>query len=145
MLACASKHTHSTHMHVPVCLFSPPVLPPSALKHAPRPRLPGQSEPKVPDGGWGGSAKGDPVLPAYADWGPHAPTGTLMGEAAPVSPVSSSSLHRPPPNPPNPWFFWASCGHPPAERILWQKGEGWGRPQGTCFQTTLAKLPGEED
>lgn len=49
---------------------------PSALRHAPRPRLPGQPEPEVPDGGWGGGVprKGDPVLPAHADWGRRAPT-----------------------------------------------------------------------
>ena len=47
-------HAHSPHTHVPGCLSPPPALPPSALKHGPRPRLPGQPEPKVPDGGWGG-------------------------------------------------------------------------------------------
>ena len=71
MGACACTQAHSAHMRVPVCLFPPPVLPPSALKHAPRPRLPGQLEPKVSDGGWGGGAKVDPVLPAHANWGHH--------------------------------------------------------------------------
>lgn len=63
-------------VRVPVCVFPAPPLPPSALRHAPRPRLPGQPEPEVPDGGWGGGVprKGDPVLPAHADWGRRAPT-----------------------------------------------------------------------
>ena len=47
-------HAHSIHMHVPVCLFPPPVLPQSALKHAPLPRIPGQPEAKVQDRDWGG-------------------------------------------------------------------------------------------
>ena len=63
----------STPMRVPVCLFPPPPLPPSVLKHAPRPKLLGQLEPKVPDRGWGGCAKGDPVLPTLANWGHRAP------------------------------------------------------------------------
>ena len=70
---CLRACTHSTHVRVPVCLFPPPVLPPSALKHAPRPRLVGQREPKFPNGGWGGCAKGDPVLPALANWVRRAP------------------------------------------------------------------------
>ena len=51
-------HAHSAHVHVHVCLFPPPVLR-SALKHAPQPRLSGQPEAKVPDGGWGGVQRGN--------------------------------------------------------------------------------------
>ena len=50
---------NSTQMHVHVCLLPPLVLPWSVLKHAPRPRLPGQPEANVPAGGWGGGAKGN--------------------------------------------------------------------------------------
>ena len=88
---CLRTCTHSTHVRVPVCLFPPPVLLPSALKYAPRPRLLGQREPKFPDGGWGGCAKGDPVLPALANWVRHAPyLGHRWGRQQPDSPVSSS-------------------------------------------------------
>ena len=49
MPANVRTRPHSPHMPVAVCLLPPPVLPPSALKHAPRPRLPGQLEPKFHD------------------------------------------------------------------------------------------------
>ena len=71
MPANVRTRPHSPHMPVAVCLLPPPVLLLIALKHAPRPRLPGQLEPKVSDGGWGGGAKVDPVLPAHANWGHH--------------------------------------------------------------------------
>lgn len=75
-------HAHSAHMHAPVCLLVPPVLPQSALKHAPRPRLPGQPEAKVPDGDWGEGAKGEECCPSTPPGGMVALSGSLMGDAA---------------------------------------------------------------
>ena len=80
--------------------------------------------------GAGGGCKGGTLLPAHADW----------GRLAPIWDTDGASNHRalfPPPLPhppaPPPWCFWASCAHPPAERILWQEGEGSGPPLGECF------------
>ena len=71
-------------VRVPVCLFPPPPLPPSALRHAPRPRLPGQPEPKVPDGGWGGGCqgRGTQCCPPTPTGGVAPRSGTLTGAAA---------------------------------------------------------------
>ena len=74
-------HAHSPDMHVPVCLFPPPVLPQSALKHAPLPRLPGQLEAKVPDRGWGGSSKVEQCCQLMLTGGVLPQSGTLMGAA----------------------------------------------------------------
>ena len=74
-------HAHSIHMHVPVCLFPPPVLPQSALKHAPLPRIPGQPEAKVQDRGWGGSSKGEQCSLPTLTGGVLPLSGTLMGAA----------------------------------------------------------------
>lgn len=126
-------HAHSPHTHVPGCLSPPPALPPSALKHGPRPRLPGQPEPKVPDGGWGGGAKGEPCGPPTPTGGVLPRPGTLMGAATtqPCFLLLLTPLPPPPnPPPPPPWCFWASRAHPPAESILWQEGEGFGTPSG---------------
>ena len=49
MPANVRTRPHSPHMPVAVCLLPPPVLLLIALKHAPRPRLPGQLEPKFHD------------------------------------------------------------------------------------------------
>lgn len=127
-------------VRVPVCVFPAPPLPPSALRHAPRPRLPGQPEPEVPDGGWGGGVprKGDPVLPAHADWGRRAPTWDTDGGGShrtalfPPLPRAAPPPQLTPPQPP--WFFWASRGHPPAEGTLWQEGRVRGPSWGTRYR-----------
>ena len=74
-------HAHSIHMHVPVCLFPPPVLPQSALKHAPLPRIPGQPEAKVQDRDWGGSSKGEQCSLPTLTGGVLPLSGTLIGAA----------------------------------------------------------------
>ena len=92
MPACAHVRTraHSTHIHVSVYLFPTPVLPRSALKHAPQPRLPGQAEVKVPNGDWRPlpSHKGGTVLPIHADWavtkGEQCCPSTLTGDMVPL-------------------------------------------------------------
>ena len=78
--ACVRTHMHTLRTHA--CLFPPLVLLPSALKHAPRPRLPGQLEPIVPDGGWGGGAKGTQCCLPTPTGGVVPRSGTLMGAAA---------------------------------------------------------------
>ena len=95
------------------------------------------------------------MLPAHADWGRRAPIWDTDGGGSnrialfpplprAATPPHPASPHLTPPQPP--WFFWSSRGHPPAERILWQGGGGFGTPPGgLAFGRTLAKLPGEED
>lgn len=140
-------------VRVPVCVFPPPPLPPSALRHAPRPRLPGQPEPEVPDGGWGGGVprKGDPVLPAHADWGRRAPTWDTDGggshRTALLPPLPRAAT---PPHPSSPHPSPLGFSGPPVathrQRELSGKRGGFGAPPGgLAIGRALAKLPGEED
>lgn len=136
-------------VRVPVCVFPAPPLPPSALRHAPRPRLPGQPEPEVPDGGWGGGCqgRGTQCCPPTRTGGVAPRPGTLTGAAATGQPCFLL-FPAPPPQltpPQPPWFFWASRGHPPAEGTLWQEGGFGAPPGGLAIGRALAKLPGEED
>ena len=80
--ACACTQAHCAHMRVPMFLFPPPVLLPSALKHAPQPRLPGQPEPKFHDEGWGWGAKGAQYCLPMPTVGIVPRSGTLMEAAA---------------------------------------------------------------
>lgn len=139
-------HAHSPHTHVPGCLSPPPALPPSALKHGPRPRLPGQPEPKVPDGGWGGGAKGEPCGPPTPTGGVLPRSGTLMG-AATTQPCFLLLLTPPPPSPLTPHPHPRGVSGPPVlihqQRVFsGKRGEGSGPPLGDLpLERTLANLP----
>lgn len=108
---------------------------------------PGSRSLRFPTRAGEGGAKGEHCCPPTPAGAVLPRSGTLMG-AATTEPCFLLTFpllphtHTPPPPPPPPWCFWASRAHPPAERILWQEGEGSGPPLGDLpLERTLAKLP----
>ena len=120
-------------VRVPVCVFPPPPLPPSALRHAPRPRLPGQPEPEVPDGGWGGGCqgRGTQCCPPTRTGGVAPRSGTLTGAAATGQPCfllfPAPPPHLTPAHPtPAPLVFLGLPWPPTGRGTSLARGEGSG-------------------
>ena len=117
------------HVPVPVCLL-PLVLPPSALKHAPQPRLPGSQSLKFLTGAGEGVQRGTQCCPPTPTGGVVPQSWTVMGGSSNQIALFPLLPHAPPTPRPAPLFFLGVLWSSTSREISLARGRGLGTPLG---------------